>query len=357
MHTCARTRPNMRPSVRRVQFARARIRIPMVACTYLDAIRVPLRVQRLFGLSVFVHTADNQLRTSASITIGACLYIIAYLLAVVVSLLWIRSAGVDWPLARRHGYLWLIIATFEVGFTVGTYPVLLAFSLYTRPVQMAVLLRLHRLDERLSDTFAVDRRPFYARLVRNQNRQLIAWLLYYALLSGLLTALMSAHGYDAAGFALFAAAYQLEQCTTGLLTWTITNCVHVLADQFGALRTVQRTLMMRPPPPLADADGRTQLKRQLAVLMATFRDVCELIEQISDNMGAVFVLRYAHDFTLVTSQCYLVYWIVLENGARMDAATWALLGSVLLWMVQNVVRIGLTAMRMSQAVDEVSQFS
>lgn len=322
--------------------------------TYLDAIRVPLLVQRVICLSPFRRRGDR-LVSSAAITCYSVLYLAAFLATITVSSVLIYADEFAWHATIRHGYLWVIISTFEVIFTMTTYPVLLVYALLARNLQMETMMFVDALDGKLRRVFGVDLNRFYVGFVRRQNAELFAWLLYFAVMYAILTAVMQTNGFSSVGFALFAFTYQMEQCSTGLLSWSITNSMKVLWSKFGTLRRVQRQLMRAADAgQFAGAGGAVQLKRQLAVLMRTFKDLCDVIDKMSERMGALFVLRYAHDFTLVTSQCYLVYWLLAENGTAMGGSTWALLGSVVLWMWQNVARIGLTALWASWTVEEVS---
>lgn len=321
--------------------------------TYLDAIRVPLYVQRIIGLSPFERRGDR-LATSAAITCYAGLYLAAFLATIIASTVLTYTDELAWHETLRHGYLWVIISTFEVMFTLTTYPVLLVFALLTRAVQMDIMMRLDAVDRQLGRVFGVDLTRFYVGFVRRQNAELYAWLLYFGVTYAILNAVLRTYGFDSVGFMLFAFTYQMEQCSTGLLSWTITNTMKVLWSKFVTLRRVQRQLMRADAAgEFAGAAGTLQLKRQMAVLMRTFKDLCDVIDRMSESLGALFVLRYAHDFTLVTSQCYLVYWVLTENAASMGGCTWALLASVLLWMWQNVARIGLTTLWASWTVDEV----
>lgn len=322
--------------------------------TYLDAIRVPLAVQRIICLSPFCRR-DNRLVTSAAITIYAWLYIITYLVVVALSSVLTRADEFAWHATfRSGGYLWAIISTFEVLFALTTQPMMLVYSQLKRAEQMNTMMQIDVLDVRLRRVFAVDLNGFYTGFVRVQNAQLFAWLLYVAIMCTIENALMSRYGFDSTGVMLFAIAYQMEQCTTAVLAWSITNTVKVLRSKFVTLRTVHGRLMLAADAgEFAGAEGALQLKRQLAELMRMFKELCDIIDRMSESVGALFVMRYAHDFTLVASQCYLVYWLLTENGGDLGADVWPLLTGVLLWMWQSVARIGSTALWTSWTVDEV----
>lgn len=341
--------------------------------SYLDVIRLPLLIQRVLCLSPFRRCRHDPQRlvTSVDITLYSCVYTAAYVLTVVVAVLMIRSDTIDWRSAPfRQGYLWLIIGGFELSFTFVTHPLQLLFAQLTRDTQIRLLMHIVSLDERIRRTFDWSFDAFYASRIRRQTVEIGVWFCYFAALHGCLSAMMHAYGFSSAGFQLFALMYQLEQATTGLLSWTITNTLMVLCTKFETLRLVHGQMTMRSVlvsgmatmttngggcdgGQLGRRDDAQRMKRQLASLMKMFKELCDLIDALNDNMGAQMVLRYAHDFTMLVSQCYLIYCVVLENGWHMDASMWALVASTMLWMVQNVLRIGLTAMWAAKTVDEV----
>lgn len=347
--------------------------------TFLDVIRYPLFLQRFLCLSPFRRCRNDPQRlvTSVGITLYSWMYIVTYVLLVIVAVLMIRAGTIDWQSAPfRQGYLWLIIAGFELSFTFVTHPLLLLFALIKRDTQISMMMHINSLDERIRRTFDWSFDAFYTSKIRIQTLQMCVWFIYFAVLHGCQMAMMFTHGFSSAGFQLLMTMYQIEQSTTGLLSWSTTNTLKMMTSKFKTLRLVHAQMTMRTVLVSGmttmttnggvDFDGgqfhqqrddALRMKRQLASLMKMFKELCDMIDTLNDHMGAQMVLRYAHDFTMLVSQCYLIYCVVLENGWQLDAQMWALVATTMLWMMQNVLRIGLTAMWAATTVHEVGPVS
>lgn len=300
-------------------------------------------VQRIFCLSPFVRSG-NQLATSTSLTVYSWIVIVGYVVAIAASIVQINANGFDW-LDLSQGYLWIIIVCFELFFTIVTFPILLVYCQYAKQLQMQTLMKIVHLDQVLIDEFDANFNPVYLRQMISQRVEIFIWSSYFAYIYVVLHGVLHKHGLTLLGFYTFALAYVLEQYVSGLLFWSISNSASILRSKFAMLKQIQQHVHRHP------YTNATVTKRKLSTLMSTFKDICAIIDLISQSVGSMCVLRVAHDFTLMTSQCYLIYYFMTESGGTVEFVP---VMNIMIWMLQNVVRIGMIAFTMSWTVDEVS---
>lgn len=310
---------------------------------FMDTIQFALTVQRIFCISPFVKDGKT-LVASQLLTGYSIVAIVSYVIAIVFSILCIKSQGFDW-LDLSQGYLWIIIVCFEIVFTIVSFPILLLVCLVSKHRQIQLLSDIARMDEVLIAEFGVTFNPVYLRFVVSQRVEIFLCSTYFVYIFLLLHGALQNHNLTSLPFYVFVVAYILEQYVSALLFWAISNTALMLRSKYVVLTQIQDKMFRNPHVDI------TVTKRKLSTLMASFKDICFLVDLISQNIGAFFVIRMAHDFTLLTSQCYLIFYILTKNTSS-RAITVVL--HLVVYMMQNVMRIGVTTVTMSRTVDEVS---
>lgn len=321
----------------------------MPSLTYLDCVAVALRWQQLACVSPYRRLHDT-LATSKALTMYSCTFIGFYVLFVAVVILDVKANVGQVALQKilSYGYLAIVITVAEVTYTLFTYPWFLVFTQFTRQLQMSTLKRIVDLDALLIGEFQLDLQPYYRRLIQKQRVELAAGLVYFSIMFGFLLWLLEWFGFRTLGFRLFAVLYIVEQSSTGLVSWSFTIATHVLFSKFVHLGRVREIL-------LEEKDAFT-LKKRLALLMGSFRDMCDLIENINSDMGILVVTRVVHDFTLVLSQSYMLFWLVRTTPMwQFYGGYGVVLVAGVLWMLQNMTRLLNSTSEAARAVEEVSR--
>lgn len=309
---------------------------------FMDTINFPLLIQRILCISPFIRDG-KKLISSHILTAYSICVMVGYVILIAVSIIQIKSVGFDW-LDLSQGYLWIIIVCFELIFTVISFPLLLLFCLLSKHLQMKLLLEMSKIDDDLIQEFGVDFNHVYLRFVINQRVEIFSCSAYFAYIFYLLHCALQNHELSSLGFYIFAVAYVLEQYVCALLFWSLSNTALMLRSKLYMLTEIQENMYQNP------SDNLRFTKRKLSTLMVTFKDICLIIDLISHSIGSMFVLQMAHDFTLLTSQCYIIFYIVTKSRS---ARAITVIMHIMVWMVQNVLRIGVTAVTMSGTVDEV----
>lgn len=298
-----------------------------------DALRTPWRVQTLYGLSPFIlNRKTNQLSPTWYTT--AYSYLILVLHFVILSLsLWLMAIEGLLKFDSGNSYLWNAICCFEVVFVNVAYPLLIFFTERKKYKQILFFNKIYKIDKLLQDQFSIND-IMYRKLYQFNNISVFTIIFYYdGLFLCVLWILIKLDVHlRSYGIFLFALAYHIEQVSNGLMTWFYVNCVKIVKQRFEIISNVQGTIVQS-----MKSNQQYKTSRDISLLLALYRELCETINILNENSGLMLTIRLAHDFTLLTSQCFLIFWIALND--RDDSAPLVIL-AVIVWMMQNFVKIG-----------------
>lgn len=308
---------------------------------FFDSQRVQLFLQTLFGMSPFVRRG-NQMVVSGLMNIYSILILITYIVLVSICLSELMSEVSGWSLTG--GYLWGIIVAFELMFTNAAFPLLIMHSLIFKKRQMEFLNKIFEIDERLQLHFKMHLKPLH-RAIHNRNiGTACLCFAYFGGVSVIMTMMYFKFDINSKSIAIYSMVYQFEQAATGMLSSSIINITLVLRSRFRLLQMAHPLLLN------GNEVSTTKRKLRFSVWLFTFKELCNLVDSISENVGIILIVRVAHDFTLLTSQCYLIFWIYIDNSGS-DKVVLVIL--VLYWMLQNVLKIGVTALVNQVTINEV----
>lgn len=144
------------------------------------------------------------------------------------------------------------------------------------------------------------------------------------------------------GIIWYSMAYQAEQQSTGLLFSAMITSLHLVKMRFGELQRLWSQSILFKLSMQQDGGQITELftteniaiKCDISVWMCIFKELCSLIDLLSETWGVVLIVRMMHDFTLLVSQMYVIYWILTSAQYNL-----AFVMIVTFWMLQNVIKI------------------
>lgn len=308
---------------------------------FFDSQRVQLFLQTFYGMTPFVRR-ENRMVASGWMIVYSSLILLTYVILVSICISDLLSELSEWSL--NGGYLWVIIVSFELMFTNAAFPLLILHSLVFKKRQMDFYNKILDIDERLQQHFKMNLRPLHKAIQTRNIGTAVLCFAYYGGVSAIMTLAFFKFDSSSKGVALYSFVYQFEQMATGMLSSSIINTTLILRSRF-------RLLQLAHPLLLSGKDvSTTTRKLRFSVWLFTFKELCSLVDSISENVGVILIVRVAHDFTLLTSQCYLIFWIYIDNTGT-DKFLYVCL--VLYWMLQNLVKIGVTALVNQVTINEV----
>lgn len=310
--------------------------------TFLDVLKYPLLLQQVNCLSPFT-IKDKRLVPNLFLSLYAYTYIILYIFTVITSIWMIRRENEVW-VKNTSSYLWIAIICCELLFTNLLYPFMIIYLERHKQDQIFFLNNLMDLDALLQQEFNWNFSKFYTQHQFRQHIELSISILYYNTLYINLLYVMHNLGHGSLGMFLFLSTYHLEQCSTGITSWTIINSIRILESKFTALKHIQNIVFN------TSFESKLTRKRKIGELLRIYKRLCFVINEISWKIGSILIVRYAHDFSLSTFQCYYIYWCLVNDKSTHKVEN-VLATSI--WMTQNFVKMGWTSLACYNVVRQV----
>lgn len=304
-----------------------------------DALKPTMILQRVYCISPF-QRVGNRLKPSLISSIYGLASIVLYYILMVYSAYLITKSENILPFFRKS-YLWAVIGGFELLFNNVGLTVLIVLCELKKNKQLSFLNRIYEIDEVIRRDFRTVIR--YENLYMENCVAVFTCLIYYEGLTAFVLYFLYGHRLTSTGVYVFAFLYQYEQICSGTISLTYINYVRLVRDRFKILKNLQIDL----------TNESTTNVIKTSKLFLTYKDLCSLIELVNDNYGIVLILRIAHDFTLTTCQVYLITWVFMDSALTNK---FELVACITLWMIQNIVKIGLTTLSAELTVREVKSF-
>lgn len=305
-----------------------------------DSMRLQLFLQAACGISPFIRHG-NRFVSSRWINVHTLVILLIFVFVVLTSLSDLSTEIPEW--SGEGSYLWGIIIVFELLFTNTAFPLLLLHSMFWKKEQMGFYNRIFALDEKFQQHFQVNLQPTHRTLFKRSVGMFLISFVYFG--GVLIIALLFYQSATSRTFVTYSIAYQVEQATTGVLSSAIINTALILKSRFKLLQMVKPTL-------LSSEGDIASRKLRFSVWLYNFKELCGLVDMLSQNFGSILILRFAHDFTLITSQCYLIFWILFSvDSSNMNKLVYV--SVVGYWMLQNIVKIGATTLVTHMTINEV----
>lgn len=306
-----------------------------------DALKPTMILQRVYCISPF-QRVGNLLKPSLISSVYGFVSVILYYALMVYSAYLVIKIGNVVPFFQKS-YLWAVIGGFEVLFNNAGLIVLLVLCEFKKNQQLSFLNQIFDIDEVIKKDFQIE--ISYQSLYFKNVAAVLLCLLYYSGLTIFVLYFLYGYGLTSFGVYIFAFLYLYEQICSGTMSLSYINYVLLIRERFKILKNIQIQLTDQSP-----ARKQSSLL-VISKLFLTYKDLCSLIELVNDNYGIVLIVRIAHDFTLTTSQVYLIIWVFIDSNVTNKIE---LVTCVTLWMIQNIVKICLTTLSAELAVKEVS---
>lgn len=311
--------------------------------TFWDVHRFPLLVQRVFCISP-IKLVGTRLHSSCAISTYSYIILCGFYSNIILSLYLMQSEGIFEYLSS--GYLWRIICCFEFLCTIFTFGILIVYAEIKKHAQIAFIHKIDDIGVSMETYFQINIEYKHLRL-QNMIGFGICIIYYEGILIYVLIDMWQRQLF---GCMLFSLMYQTEQIVSGLIIWIFFNSVRLVRKQFTLLKELQKRILIEKQFDNKLMKNHLTYNIKLAQLLHTFKELCRTIDSFNAFIGPILFLNHVHDFTLVTSQCYVIFWILTDNG---DDEKYGYVIYIGIWMLQNFVKIGLTAYSAELTINEV----
>lgn len=317
----------------------------MTTSNFWTSLRTSLILQRFHCLSPFSYNHHTQkLQSKWPVLFYTFLYLTLYVTIVFISIhyLSIFKYLKDF---LPVGFMWIALSGFEFFFTNVTFVLIVLILTFKRGAQMEFLQTMADVDSQLMRQFGIQVDQHQMKHINNY-----AWLImsiYYQGFAIVLSILVYRTNLVCLVPIIF--AYQLAQVTGAGLAFIIVNYMLILKWRFALVRHIYDGVRQEYFIVGSRRHKDTTIRR-ITIVYHLFKALCDSVGTFNRAFGLVALIRLAHEFTLLNTQLYLVFWLARDAKTMHDLL---FIGVALVWMLPNILKIGGMTSTVESALDEV----
>lgn len=315
----------------------------MLPANIWSTLKTALLIQRIYCLSPF-YFDGKKLRAIWLIQCYTYGYLVLYITLLIISIIYLQIFAYLKEYLP-NGFLWIVLSGTEFALTNASFILVLIILETSKAAQMDFLHRIARVDHRLQ-------RHFGASVNFNKLKQFnrFIWLgqsLYYQGLALIICIYLISSGHGSV--IPFVFAYQLEQATAFALTLLIVNYMTLLHSRFTLIAQLSDDIQNEYLTTISRRQQDVVVRRTI-ILFQIFKELSDLVLLLDKGFGLTMLIRFAHDFTLLNTQVYLIFWISHDIWTLADLWYIAL---ALIWMLPNIIKIGWTTATVEKTIIKV----
>lgn len=297
---------------------------------FWSAIRVALIVQRFFGISPFHLDSTSKLITSKRTVAYSAVLLIIYMFCVSFATYTIWSSDVIVNVLFTHGYVFIVVSFIDLMFTKLSYIFIVVFSEANKHYQIQFYEKIKEIDSFMCTEFK-----------RNINYELIGWhntiglfigLGYFQALVLYVSLKLHLQNYlPTFGMVMFCIVFQYDQMAMFMNAWAFGNCVSMIKLRY-------QELLMALRQQHSVQNGITAYKQLFIAVQLLNKNNCPI------------VVRYIHDFTIMTTQLYMLFWLMLGHSNTIRLSVFV---ALITFIMHNILKIGVTTWLAHLAMQQV----
>lgn len=132
--------------------------------------------------------------------------------------------------------------------------------------------------------------------------------------------------------------YIIQSATSGIFTYGFVGYVTLIEARLLRINEKLRDIV-RIPPEILEKQYKTKdaLCMEMMRFTKIYKNLCACVEDLNEIYGSSMVLHFAHDFTLLTSQIFAIFYIWLfENNS--ESSLYKIL-ALLIWLLPNITKM------------------
>jgi hypothetical protein len=227
----------------------------------------------------------------------------------------------------------IVYLEFSLTIVCGLY--FLINAVIKRYKQMNFIEKLQKVDDTLRRSFNII--PDYNRFGHVALFFLLIVLIYYNVIVVGIVYYPLRNGLDSINALIIFFVYILQAATSGIFTHGFISYVVAIYVRVVRLNGKLEVVVRHPPEEL---ELRYQSKSDLCMEMMRFtkvyKQLCSCVEDLNRIYGFSLVLHFTHDFTLLTSQIFSMFYVsYYENWSDSKLTIFGLV----IWMIPNMLKI------------------
>lgn len=146
--------------------------------------------------------------------------------------------------------------------------------------------------------------------------------------------------------------YIVQSTTSGIFTYGFVGYV-VLVQTRMILLNLQLADIVRVPPEILEKQykDKNEMCKDMLRFTKMFKSLNVCVEDLNKIYGSSMVLHFAHDFTLLTTQIFAMFYIGFYED-RIDSQPKIL--ALLVWLLPNIIKMSLICFTCHLTTNEVT---
>lgn len=304
---------------------------------FWSSLRLALRLQQILGLSPFV-ICKNKLKSIWYISTFNIIRLIIVILATIWAFERMIRDGIL-KLTFSQGYLWGSLIIFEISFTVIGHIALICICEIKKNSKMEIFQMLYDIDEKLNNHF---KKLSYRKHLWFNLASTIFIVSYYGLIRNKIIQKVKETPLFTVPNLIFINLYVYEQITASVESLAYNQFTHLIRERFIYISEIKLELSKQ-----RYALSDELLIDKVAILLTIYKKLAHIVKYMNKNMGLLLAIRFTHDFTLTTSQLYIIFWAAIDHEYNNQ---FYIILAILYWMVQNTSKIIISCVSCYRAV-------
>ena len=209
-----------------------------------------------------------------------------------------------------------------------------AVAAIKRRYQIKFIEKIQKIDDTLVDDFKT--KINYSAYKTTSLVILAALLFYYNLIVSTVVYvfLLNIKSFSDVTFFII---YILQSATSGIFTYGFVGYVILINIR---LRMINEKLqdIVRIPPEILEKQYKSKdaLCMEMMRFTKLYKSLCSCVDDLNEIYGSSMVLHFAHDFTLLTSQIFAMFYVWFFDNS--DSSIYKIL-AILVWLLPNILKM------------------
>lgn len=228
----------------------------------------------------------------------------------------------------------MLVGSLEFAFTVINALFFLFVAFHKRRAQMKFIDKIQRIDETIKYSFKIKLNYSMYKYVSLVVGSIV--LIYYNfVVTGVLYSYL-VKIETGSEFATFV-VYIVQSSSSGVFTFGFVGYVILIQARLTRINEKLQDIVRFPPETLEKHyKTKDALCMEMMRYTKMYKSFCSCVEDLNDIYGSSMVLQFAHDFTLLTTQIFgMFYFGSFEDPEKSLYQILALLA----WMLPNIMKI------------------
>lgn len=254
-------------------------------------------------------------------------------------------------LGSKGFQLFSLVGYLEFSITVINSMYFLFVAFFQRNQQMSFIEKVQKIDESLRYNFKTN--IDYSRYKISSTLALICVVVYYNIIVSCVMLFFLIDIQSASAIATFV-VYTTLSCTSGIFAYGYVSYVILIHIRFIKVNEKLEEIVRFSPEALEKMyKTKDALCKEMMRYTKIYKNLCSCVDDLNQIYGSSMVLLFAHDFTLLTTQIFSMFYISFYNPDESLPKILALI----VWLLPNIIKMSFICFECHMTRNEVKTCS